>query len=129
MKLLRQSLIKQIPLFSLILSLVVAWMIIPITTGFPMVAFVIFFIGLSTLIVIVKKDKSWVDAALYLGILALSAFTLIRANEFLLFFDFIFIIFFIATLTKSLTNIPSIFHVLLSPLSVFCLFLFISKWI
>ena len=106
MKLLRQSLIKQIPLFSLILSLVVAWMIIPITTGFPMVAFVIFFIGLSTLIVIVKKDKSWVDAALYLGILALSAFTLIRANEFLLFFDFIFIIFFIATLFEVSPHFP-----------------------
>jgi hypothetical protein len=108
-----------LPVLTLLLSIIVAWMILPIVTGFPMVAFFIFFTGLSSLIYVVKKDKGWIDSILYFGVLTLSFFLIYRANEFLQFFNFLFIIFLISVLTRPLIDIRDIFRLLISPLTVF----------
>lgn len=119
MKILITHIKNHIPILSLILSIVVAWMIFPITTGFPLVALAIFFIGLSSLSYLLKKDKTWTDSVLYFGVLSLSFFTVYRSNEFLQFFDFLSIIFLISLLVRPVINVPSIFHLLLSPVTIF----------
>ncbi len=107
------------PTFSLILSIIVAWVLFPITSGFPIIAFVIFFIGLSSLIYKIKIYKTWHEHILYMGIISLSFFTIYRANEFLLFFDFISIIFFISVLARPYVGTGGMFNLMLSPLTVF----------
>ncbi len=95
-KLLMQNLFKaiatRIPLLSIILSAVVAWFLIPITHGFPMVPFFVLFTGLSTLVYAVRHDKNWSDATLYVGILILSSFLLVRSNEVVQFITLLSII-------------------------------------
>lgn len=119
MKLLNKYIKTHIPLLSLILSIVVAWIIFPIVTGFPIMAFAILFVGVSSLMYVLKKDKVWTDSILYIGVLLLSFFTIYRANDFLRFFDFIFIIFFISILLRPLSFTKDILHLLLSPITVF----------
>lgn len=119
MKLLSQQIKTRIPILSLILSIIVSWMVFPIVTSFPMVGFTILFTGVSSLVYLLKKDKTWIDSVLYFGVLSLSFFTILRASEFLQFFDFIFIIFSISILVRPLIDIQGLFRLFLSPLTVF----------
>jgi len=57
MDILTQPLKNHIPGIVLILSTLVAWLMLPVITGVPMVAFAIFFIGLSLLIYVLKKRR------------------------------------------------------------------------
>lgn len=118
MKLQDVKLMPRIPIFSLIISAVVAWLLVPPVTGFPMVAFFIFFVGVGSLVYLVRKEKTWFDTMLYAGILLLSFFTIYRANDFLQFFDFLFIIFFGSLLIRSFTHEYGLFDLILSPLVV-----------
>lgn len=118
MKLFAERLRSKIPVFSLIISVIVAWMIAPTGTGFPMVAFFIFFTGLSSLVYFVRNEKTWFDTMLYIGILLLSFFTIYRANENLQFLDFMFIFFFGSILIRPLMKEYGVFSIILSPLIV-----------
>jgi hypothetical protein len=116
MKVLAERLGSTIPLISLVISAMVAWLIVPPITGFPMVAFFIFFVGLSSLVYMVKKKKAWLDTWLYSGILLLAFFTIYRANDFLQFFDFICIVLFGSVLISPLIHEAGIFDLVLAPL-------------
>lgn len=118
MKLFKTKLESKIPLFSLILSVVVAWLMFPPVNGFPMVAFFILFSGLSTLVYFVRKEKSRFDTLLYACILLLSFFTIYRANGFLQFLDLLFIIFFGSLLVRPIIHDYILPDLLLSPLVV-----------
>jgi hypothetical protein len=109
---------KKIPVLSFILSAVVAWLLIPVTSGFPMVPFFILFTCLSTLVYVIKKERTWFDTALYSGILGLSSFLLIRSNEVLQFIDFVFIIIFGSLLILPPAREHSLINLLLTPLSM-----------
>lgn len=87
-----KAIAARIPLLTIILSAVVAWLLIPITNGFPMVPFFILFTGLSTLVYVVRHNKNWSDTVLYIGILTLSSFLLLRSNEAVQFITFLSII-------------------------------------
>lgn len=104
-----------VPFFSFILSVIVAWLLIPLETGFPMVAFVIFFMGLSTLVYGIRKNRHWFDTILYLGILSLSCFLLIRANEATQFITFMFVFFFGSLLILPLSREHSLLTLILTP--------------
>ncbi|HSW88576.1 MAG TPA: DUF4153 domain-containing protein [Candidatus Saccharimonadales bacterium] len=118
MKLLTEKLGSKIPIISLIISIVVAWLVAPLAIGFPMVAFFIFFVSVSTLIYILRKNKTYFDKILYIIILLLSFFTLYRANGFLEFFDFLFIIFLGSILIHPMIQESNIIDLVGSPLRV-----------
>lgn len=118
MKLLAKRFEHKIPVLSLVISIIVSWLLVPPTTGFPMVAFFIFYISLGTLVYLVRKEKSAFDTMLYVGILLLSFFTIYRANSFLEFLDFLFIIFFGSLLINPLIHKHGLIDLLLSPFIV-----------
>lgn len=127
MRLFAEKLKSKIPVISLIISILVAWLVVPPVTGFPMVALFIFFVCVSSLVYLLKKQKTWFDTMLYAGILILSFFTIYRANEFLQFFDILFIIFFGSLLVRPLIEEHGLFTILLSPLLVIKKTLFIQS--
>lgn len=118
MKLLSKRRLSHIPLFCLAISVVVSWLIIPADMGFPMVVFFVFFVSVSSLVFWLRREKTWFESMLYLGILVLSFFLIYRANGFLQFFDFFFIFFFGSLLIRPLLNEYGVFSLLLSPLIV-----------
>jgi hypothetical protein len=109
---------KHLPVLSLILSAIVAWLIVPLTDGFPFVPFFLFFSILGSLVFLIRKDRSWFDVMLYLGILILSCFLLIRANEVILLIDLFFIIIFGSLLILPIARDHALMTLLLTPLSV-----------
>jgi hypothetical protein len=109
---------KHLPVLSLILSAIVAWLIVPLTDGFPLVPFFLFFTILGSLVFLIRKDRSWFDVMLYLGILILSCFLLIRANEVILLIDLFFIIIFGSLLILPIAREHALTTLLLTPLSV-----------
>lgn len=118
MKLIAEKLNSKIPAASLLISIIVAWLFLPFNYGFPLVAFFIFFVSVGTLVYFLKKERSLFDSSLYLSILALSFFTIYRANEFLRFFDFIFIIFFGSLLISPVLKEHDVFSIIFMPLQV-----------
>lgn len=106
---------SKISAITFILSILTAWLIAPLETGFPMVAFFVLFVGFSTLVYFVRQKTTWFDTMLYLGILLLSFFTLYRANEILQFLDFVFIIFFMSLLIRPLVHTSGVFDILSAP--------------
>lgn len=118
MKLLAEKLNSAIPVLALVISIVTAWLMVPPVSGPPMVAFFLFAVSISSLIYLVRKDKTWFDTMLYLGVLALAFFTIYRANGFMQFFDFVFIFFFGSLLVRPLLEEHGVFSIILSPLIV-----------
>lgn len=108
---------KHIPVLSFMLSAVVAWLLMPLSDGFPLVPFALFFAGLSSLVYITRKDRTWFDLVLYVGVLLLSAFLIIRANEVLLFIDLIFITGFGSLLILPIAREHNLISLLLTPLA------------
>lgn len=118
MRLIAEKLKSKIPVASLFISIFVAWLVLPFVYGFPIVAFFIFFVSVSSLVYLLREEKTWFDTWLYVGILALSFFLIYRANGFLLFFDFIFIIFFGSLLIRPLLKEHDVFSIIFTPLQV-----------
>jgi hypothetical protein len=117
MMFLAEKLNSKIPVLSLIISITVAWMIPPVS-GFPLIPLFIFFVGLSSLVYFLRKEKGWFDTVLYVGVVVLSCFTIYRANSFLQFFDVLFIVFFGSLLMRPLLEEHGVFSLMLSPLIV-----------
>ncbi len=109
----------KVPVSSFILSVVVAWSLIPIPSGFPFVAFSILFIFLGTLVYILRKDKSWFDALLYIGIVVLSIFEMVYANDVVQFINFMFIILFGSLLVLPIAKGHTLVNLFLTPFSLF----------
>src|SRR5947207_952344 len=107
-----EKLKSRISAVSLFISIIASWLIVPLMSGFPIVAFFIFFVSVGTLVFLLRKNKTWFDTILYFGILLLSFFTIYRANQFLQFFDFIFIIFFGSLLIKPILEDEDAFTIL-----------------
>ena len=105
----------KIPVISFILSFVLAWLLVPIKWSFPMIPFFILFTCLSSLIYLIRKDKNWIDLVLYLGILVLSCFLIIRANEVIILINFIFIFLFGSLLIIPPSNGHALTNLLLTP--------------
>jgi hypothetical protein len=110
--------VPKIPILSLLLSAVVAWFLVPVSKGFPMVPFAFFYICLSTLVFLIRKDRSWFDTVLYLGILGLSLFLVLHANEVIQFITFLFIFAFGSLLIVPLTSGHTLPTLLFTPLSI-----------
>lgn len=108
----------KIPFLVAGLSLLVAWLLFPIENSFPMVPVVVFFVGVSSLVYFLRKQNDWFNTSVYVGILILSAFLLVRANEFIQFIDFVFIILLGSLLILPLTPSHALSHLLLTPISV-----------
>ncbi len=119
MKSLAARLMPRMPVFSLIISLIVSWLALPVLNGFPFVAFFIFAVATSSLIYFLRKDTSWLDFILYGGIVLLSLSTLIWANDVIQFLNFVFIIFFGSLLVSPILEEHGVFRILFSPFSVF----------
>lgn len=119
MKSLAARLMPRMPVFSLIISLIVSWLALPVFSGFPFVAFFLFAVCTSSLIYFVRKEKSWLDLVLYIGIVLLSLSTLIWSNDFIQFLNFVFIIFFASLLARPVREEHGVFTILFSPFSVF----------
>lgn len=109
----------KIPAISLVLSAIVAWLLIPIQSGFPFVPFSILFISLATLVFILRKDKSWFEIVLLIGVIALSCFELIRANDTIQFINFIFVILFGSLMVLPIAMGHTLANLFLTPFSVF----------
>jgi hypothetical protein len=113
-----EKLKSAIPAISILLSIIVAWWIVPPVTGFPMVPVSFFFVSLVILVYLVRNEKTWFDTMLYVGVLLLSGFTIFRANGFLQFFDIIFILFFGSLLISPILKEYGLIRLVLSPLIV-----------
>ncbi len=80
--------------FTLIVLSVISPFLIITPTAFPFIGIALFFILLATLLLSLKKEKSFSDYLYYGFILASSAFIVLRSNPFLIFLNIVSTIYF-----------------------------------
>lgn len=104
-----------LPVLFLVLSLVLAFLLIPLTFSFPVLGLSALFIIISLLAYSAKRKRSGVDFVLLAAIILLSFFLVLRANFFLVFLDIVTILFVGSYFLSLPGGIPSLVSLVFSP--------------